>query len=235
MSTRAQLLLGADFEGDEAFCDTVVNALKNHFRMSDPCSNMANRVPGEIVSDEDDDKLYHIGGESGFPCDEIIQESRSQDAVPILTSVELGNNHIRTNSQCRAYLNSSMLNLANNTWTKVLLDTENWDPGGIFKLANNQALAAVTGYYWAHGLITYIDVVAFQRYQASIYVNGISVCASNFHSGLASSLSVPIIDLIYVQAGQAVALYANQVSGGAAVDIAAGSLYTYLNLHLASQ
>jgi len=88
MSTRTELLNGADFEGDEAFCDAVVNAIKNHFRASDPCTNMTDKQPGEILSDSDDDKLYHVGGESGYPCDEILQASRSCDVIPDFKGVD---------------------------------------------------------------------------------------------------------------------------------------------------
>ncbi len=89
MSTRTELLNGADFEGDEAFCDAVVNAIKNHFRASDPCTNMTDKQPGEILSDSDDDKLYHVGGESGYPCDEILQATKSCDVIPEFAGIDL--------------------------------------------------------------------------------------------------------------------------------------------------
>jgi len=58
MSTRTELLNGADFEGNEAYCNAVVNAIKNHFPMSDPQTNMANPVYGIISVDEDDNRVY---------------------------------------------------------------------------------------------------------------------------------------------------------------------------------
>jgi len=88
MSTRAEILNGADFEGYEDFCAEVVNAIKNHYRESDPCVNMVSRQPGEILSDPDDDKLYHVGGASGYPCDEILQASRSCDVIPDFKGVD---------------------------------------------------------------------------------------------------------------------------------------------------
>ena len=88
MSTRAEILNGADFEGYEDFCADVVNAIKNHYRVSDPCMNMVARQPGEILSDPDDDKLYHVGGASGYPCDEILQATRSCDVIPEFKGVD---------------------------------------------------------------------------------------------------------------------------------------------------
>jgi len=43
---------------------------------------MVSRQPGEILSDPDDDKLYHVGGASGNPCDEVLQANRSCDIIP---------------------------------------------------------------------------------------------------------------------------------------------------------
>ena len=71
-ASRAELLLGADYEGDEAFCEAVVNALKNHFPMSDPQTNMTNPVYGIISIDEDDNRVYLYIGESGQPWREIL-------------------------------------------------------------------------------------------------------------------------------------------------------------------
>ena len=87
-ASRAELLLGADYEGDENFCHNVVNAIKNHFRVSNPCVAMTERQPGEILSDPDDDRIYHVGGESGHPCDEILQETRSCAAIPEFKGVD---------------------------------------------------------------------------------------------------------------------------------------------------
>jgi len=66
----ANLLLGADFTVDDPLCDTLINHIKNHWRMSDPCTNLTNIQPGMIVSDSDDEKLYHY---QAAACFEIIQ------------------------------------------------------------------------------------------------------------------------------------------------------------------
>ena len=67
----ADLLEGYDSEGWEWFCDDVYNNLKNHWRMSDPCGELDGLTAGMIVSDSDDDKLYHVI--TGETCGEIIQ------------------------------------------------------------------------------------------------------------------------------------------------------------------
>lgn len=89
MTTRANLLLGADYEGvGEGYCHTLLNYMKNHWRMSDPCTNLIQVVPGMIVSDEDDNKVYHITDLSA-PCSEVLQEELSQDTTPIFSALQL--------------------------------------------------------------------------------------------------------------------------------------------------
>lgn len=84
----ADLLEGYNSEGGEDFCEDVYNLLKNHWRQSDPITNLAGKTVGMIVSDSDDDRLYHISGESvGY--DEILQEHISHDARPQFSRLSL--------------------------------------------------------------------------------------------------------------------------------------------------
>lgn len=57
----ADLSTGADAAGGERFGNCEYNDIKNHWRMSDPTNpaNLSAPQPGMIVSDEDDEKLYH--------------------------------------------------------------------------------------------------------------------------------------------------------------------------------
>jgi len=61
------------------------NRMKNHWRDS---AAPTNPQPGMLFSDEDDDKLFHYGEDSAG-WDEVLQESRSQDAVPIFDNLIL--------------------------------------------------------------------------------------------------------------------------------------------------
>jgi len=96
MTTRANLLLGEDYEGWEGFCDTLVNYLKNNWRMSDPVGTLSLAKPGMIASDSDDNKLWHrvdvASGycwQSGAPeWDEVLQANYSCDTVPKFKGVD---------------------------------------------------------------------------------------------------------------------------------------------------
>ena len=76
--TLARIQNGDDMEGGESFCDDVYNNLKNHWRDNyggEPCGSAALEYlqPGMIISDEYDDRLYHIILASDCPCSEIVQ------------------------------------------------------------------------------------------------------------------------------------------------------------------
>ncbi|MBW2126320.1 MAG: tail fiber domain-containing protein [Deltaproteobacteria bacterium] len=96
MTTRANLLLGEDYEGWEGFCDTLVNYLKNNWRMSDPVGTLSLAKPGMVASDSDDNKLWHrvdvASGycwQSGAPeWDEVLQANYSCDTVPKFKGVD---------------------------------------------------------------------------------------------------------------------------------------------------
>lgn len=79
---------GADFEGYEDFCETLANQLKNNWRSSDPLAGFSALQPGMIVSDSDDEHLWHIIDTSpGF--DMVLQEVSNQDAEPIFAKLKL--------------------------------------------------------------------------------------------------------------------------------------------------
>lgn len=235
MSTRNEILNGALFEGWEDFCHEIANVILQHYRVADPCTNMTNRNPGEILSDPNNDKIHHVGGASGYPCDEIIQETRSQDAVPILTSVELGNNQIRTDTRARAYLGTDQNNLVDSTWTLVQLDSENYDSGGNFDTGNYKFTAPVNGFYLVVGQIMYHELIADKSYFAALRWAAAYNTINRIHASFNEWLGVRISDIIELTSGQTIELYARQESGGNLVDISSGSNYTFLAVHLLSQ
>lgn len=96
-TSRAELLAGAEYEGWEGFCDTLVNYLKNHWHQSDPRSALTQAQPGMIASDEDDYKLWHkLGPQLSGACwasgegewDEILQANMSCDTTPKFKGVD---------------------------------------------------------------------------------------------------------------------------------------------------
>ena len=86
----ADLSTGADAIGGERFGDCEYNDIKNHWRANyggDPCGSagLEGIVPGMIVSDEYDDRLYHAILDSACDCSEILQS-----CVPLSDDKALG-------------------------------------------------------------------------------------------------------------------------------------------------
>lgn len=65
-------LTGADYILDDECSYLDANEDKNHYRMSDPCGNLADPQPGMLLSDGDDNRLYHVTDLSAY-CSEILQ------------------------------------------------------------------------------------------------------------------------------------------------------------------
>jgi len=65
--TLAELENGEDMEGGESYCDTIYNQVKNHFRQADPRTNVTDPADGMILSDSNDNELWHrVGGVNLF-------------------------------------------------------------------------------------------------------------------------------------------------------------------------
>ncbi|MHA1287014.1 MAG: carbohydrate binding domain-containing protein [Candidatus Thorarchaeota archaeon] len=76
-ASRDDLLKGADYEGYEAFCDTLINYLKNNWYMSDPRTNLTQAQDGMIVVDSDDGRVYYMHDGSWYSLDcEVLPKER---------------------------------------------------------------------------------------------------------------------------------------------------------------
>jgi len=80
---------GSNYTLDHEYSYQDANEDKNHNRMADPVANLSDPQPGMILSDSDDDRLYHVGIDSAV-FDEILQAARSYLAKPIFAGAILG-------------------------------------------------------------------------------------------------------------------------------------------------
>jgi len=77
-ASRDDLLKGADYEGYEAFCDTLINYLKNNWYMSDPRTNLTEAQDGMIAVDSDDGRIYYRHSGSWYP---LVTVNRSPNLI----------------------------------------------------------------------------------------------------------------------------------------------------------
>lgn len=140
---------------------------------------------------------------------------------------------LNVNCKVSAYLSATQENLVDSTWTKVLLDTENYDIGSDF--ASNKFTAPINGYYLVTAQITFINTVADKEFDLAIYKSGVFSYLTAVRSGSASSMYVPFAPrILYLTATQYLELYARAVAGVGTVDVIGGDFYTFLEVHLLS-
>lgn len=109
---------------------------------------------------------------------------------------------------------SSAQTLSNATWTKIQLQTEEFDTASAFDATTNyRYMPTVAGYYQVQGLITFAGNASNIYTTASIYKNGTAFKSNQTYGAYASG---PIIvALVYLNGStDYVELYGYQASGG---------------------
>jgi len=132
----------------------------------------------------------------------------------------------------RMFVTAAQDNLTDVTWTTITLDTDTYDFSTITDLANYKITPAVAGYYMVIGQVTYANVIAEKTYSAQIYKNGdTAMTTKNQQNGAATTdVSVPVSDVLLLDADDYVQLRGYVNCGAATVDINVGTTDTYLVL-----
>ncbi len=128
----------------------------------------------------------------------------------------------------RAYLSSNQENLVNNTYTKVLLDTESFDPNGDF--ATYKYTFPVSGYYKTKGQNAFTSVADQKLMTTNIYKNGASALANFINTSGINSVTALAGGKQYFNRGDYVELYARSSNGDNVVDIIGSSGLTFLEV-----
>ena len=108
-------------------------------------------------------------------------------------------------SKAKAYLTSTP-DIVTNTFTKVTLDTEDFDPENNF--ASGAYTAPATGYYFVCGKVRMGEILSSGKIMAVfVYVNGVEQVASRVSSDGVAVTMLLISDVVYVESGQDIELY----------------------------
>lgn len=157
---------------------------------------------------------------------------------PTFTRLNLGTNAIQTTSKAKAYLSGHQLDITDNTWTKVLLDSESYDPGDNF--ANYKFTARVAGFYLVLAQIKLQQdgLVADKSYSGAIRVNGgvNELALSQINTSTTPDYpTIPVFGIIPLDAGDYLELWFRQNSGGDTIDIRGVTEdLTFMEVHLLS-
>ena len=183
-------------------------------------------IDGVLLKDSEvtTDTINEKTGAAGVTIDSLLIKDGNAAKATVLS----------TTAKCRVSLSTNQENLTDSTATKVLLDTETYDPGGNF--ADYKFVVPVTGYYSVIGSIQWrgVGMIADKEYRCYIYVNNASVLQASLHSAVAErGLIVNVSDVLYLAADDYVELWGEQISGANTVDVQLGSA-TFLMVHLLS-
>ena len=159
----------------------------------------------------------------------------NKDELNITDNGQTTEKVLNVQSKCYVYLSADQDNIVNQTPTKILFDSELYDIGSDF--ASNQFTAPVTGYYLVIGSVQWeLGTIGDQKILITyIYVNGSQFSKSIntvTTSGTNNLTSCGVSSVVYVPAGQAIALYAWHNHGDNTPDIESGG--TFMCVHLLS-
>ena len=122
-------------------------------------------------------------------------------------------------AMCWAFRNANQNNLPNNTWTKIQVNAEQYDPGNNFDTATYKFVAPVAGYYLLVGNVGFINLVADKRYMVGLYVNTTRVCWVAYHASYTGACYGNASTVVHLAAGDEVFLYGNPDAGVSTVDV----------------
>ena len=134
-------------------------------------------------------------------------------------------------SKARVYL-AGVQSIPATIWTKVLLDTENFDGLDEFdSVTNHRFTAQAAGYYIIVGCTTYADpTVQGKNYGTGIYKNGTSYVRGDVTQYGTGYFGVNFVDIVYLAVGDYLELYTyhNEASNR---NLYAASDSTFLTVH----
>ena len=131
--------------------------------------------------------------------------------------------------RARAYLSAEQENLVDEAYTKVTLDTEDYDSNSNF--TGNTYTVPISGMYLIHANIRFNELVANTRYVGLIYKNGSDI-AHNYSmtSDYAAFLTVNVSTTQALAKGDTIDMYVRSDSGGNTVDLTGDSRATFMEI-----
>ena len=110
------------------------------------------------------------------------------------TALEFATTFLATSSRALAYRGTNQ-NIPTDTLTKVLLDTELYDPGSNFDLPNSKYIVDVAGCYLVVAAVLYLgtSVVANKRVGISLYNDAVLIQSNYVHTAIADHFSASVL------------------------------------------
>lgn len=139
---------------------------------------------------------------------------------------------LSTTAKARAYLAANQ-SIPNESWTKLTLNTESYDPGGNFDHTTNYRFTApVAGYYSVAAMIHWQSAAGGVFY-LSMKKDGSEINVIALHGITANTLPAGFADILYLEADNYLEFFVYHNSG-AAKNVLGGSNQTWAAFHLLS-
>lgn len=132
----------------------------------------------------------------------------------------------------KLYLNTNQLDLVNNIWTVVELNSLTAGfTDGIEDPTNHRITPGVAGFYDVKGQMWFMNVIADKRYLVKILKNAATnVVTGCLQASIAEYLCVACAAHVYLSATDYLELMAQSRAGVDTVDILAGVEFTHLSV-----
>jgi hypothetical protein len=129
-------------------------------------------------------------------------------AVSLVAATAIQQQPLQVASQARAY-RSAALTLTAAAFTKIAIDTVDYDAGGNLAIANGRYVCPAGGYYQVNGVLPVSSGISGGAVIASIYVNGVERSRGGRDVGVGSSqnLTVEASDVIRCNPGDYIELW----------------------------
>ena len=138
---------------------------------------------------------------------------------------------------CRVYLSVDQEDLTDGNWTKVLLNTVDYDLGTNFDIVtNNRFTVPVSGLYLIFGKVDFSNAIANKNYGCGIYINNALTIHDFAHTGDSTNeVTAAVEGELFLNKDNYIELYAISNAGVNTVDLGGGNHHTLIHIRLVTR
>lgn len=223
-------LIGGTMQGNVIMDTNKITALPQPTSDQEPATKKyVDDLPGGTTT-----KIIDADEDTSLDVEKNADEDKIRGTVKGVESFLLSDDGILDlvkQSSCRAYRSTSSQVIANNTWTKVQLNAEDWDIQSEFDSTTNYRFTAKkAGIYIVSCNLYYLTPATGKRYIISLRKNGAEEAVSSFHSSSNTHFHIHGAYIVSLSASQYLELY-TQHNAGVNKTIYHGRTTTFMAIH----
>lgn len=194
---------------------------------------MASEYPGALdsfshVTDDVDDVEANDINELQDAI-EAIQGELGTDPAGDESTVK---DRLRNDNKARAYLSGSAQSIPKNTWTKLQLNGESYDPGEAFDSSSDYDYTVPSdGYYLVKGKVSLNSLSSGDKIYLRINKNGTQILQEYMVAPANDNIQIMSFDIMDFDAGDLITMSVYHNHSAGALDAGPGVYATYLTVH----